>query len=74
VALPGPLELGRAVIVGAGADAPAAWAGTDRVAVDPDALRDVAPLVRRLHAAWSDREPIVIELGLDPATFRAPLS
>jgi DNA helicase-2/ATP-dependent DNA helicase PcrA len=70
----GPPELGRAVLVGAGAAAPPAWGASDRVVVDEAALADPGPVVRRLHAAWAAREPVVIELAVDPGRFRAPVS
>jgi DNA helicase-2/ATP-dependent DNA helicase PcrA len=70
----GPPELGRAVLVGAGAAAPEAWSGADRVVLDEAALADPAEVVQRLHAAWAEREPVVIELGVDPARFRSPPS
>lgn len=70
--LPGPSELGRAVIVGAGAVPPAPWAGAARVVVDESVLTDPAAAVSRLHKAWARREPVVIELAVDPAEFRAP--
>ncbi len=70
----GPRELGRAVLVGAGAGAPEPWSGCDRVVVDEAALGDPAAVVARLHGAWADREPVVIELAVDPAGFRAPVS
>jgi DNA helicase-2/ATP-dependent DNA helicase PcrA len=72
--IPGPVELGRAVIVGAGGVAPAAWAGAERVVVDVASLADPAEVVGRLHAAWSTRTPIVVDLAVDPARFRAPES
>lgn len=71
---PGPPELGRAVLVGAGAAAPEGWTGAERVVVDEAALADPASVVGRLHRAWSEREPVVIELQVDPARFRAPVS
>ena len=70
----GPPELGRAVLVGVGAAAPEGWAEAQRVVVDEAALADPAEVVRRLHLAWSEREPIVIELAVDAASFRAPTS
>ncbi|MDP1820170.1 MAG: ATP-dependent DNA helicase UvrD2 [Acidimicrobiales bacterium] len=69
---PGPPELGRAVIVAAGAAAPASWADAARVVVDDAAVADPASVVRRLHDAWAGREPVVIELAADAAQFRAP--
>ena len=41
--------------------------------VDEAALADPAAVVGRLHRAWSGREPVVIELAIDPARFRAPV-
>jgi DNA helicase-2/ATP-dependent DNA helicase PcrA len=72
VALPGPPELGRAVIVGAGAPAPAPWAGAERVAISDDVLSDPAATVHALHSAWAQRRPLVIEMVADPARFRRP--
>ena len=72
--MPGPVELGRAVIVGVDGRAPAAWAGAERVVVDDAALVESAEVVGRLHAAWGSRTPIVIELAVDPVRFRAPES
>jgi DNA helicase-2/ATP-dependent DNA helicase PcrA len=71
---PGPPELGRAVIVGAGAAAPAAWADAPRVVVDAAALEAPAAVVEALHEAWSTRTPVVIEVAADPAGYRAPAS
>ncbi len=71
---PGPPELGRGVIVGPGAPAPAAWASADRVVVDAAALTTPADVVGRLNQAWSTRTPVVIELAVAAARFRAPVS
>ncbi|MFZ6005367.1 MAG: ATP-dependent helicase [Actinomycetota bacterium] len=71
---PGPLELGRAVIVGAGEGPPAQWAGVPRLVIDESVLATPADAVSRLHEAWSRREPVVIELAVDPAQFRSPAS
>lgn len=70
--LPGPPELGRAVIVGADAAAPHAWRAAARVVVDDDALAGPADVVAALHGAWIARTPVVIELAVDPTRFRAP--
>ncbi|MGQ0431299.1 MAG: UvrD-helicase domain-containing protein [Microthrixaceae bacterium] len=72
MALPGPPELGRAVIVGAGAAAPPAWAAAPRLLIDDAVLADPAAAVDALHAAWSTRTPLVIELAVDAGRFRAP--
>jgi DNA helicase-2/ATP-dependent DNA helicase PcrA len=67
-----PASLGRSVVVDAGHDAPAPWAGCPRVEIDANALVDPGPVVERLHEAWSSRTPVVISLGVDPARFRIP--
>ncbi len=69
---PGPASLGRAVIVEPGGAAPSAWASADRVLIDDAVLADPAAAVGRLHDAWSQRRPLVIELVVDPARFREP--
>ena len=61
------------MLVGAGMPAPGAWDGAYRVVVDEAALAEPGAVVARLHAAWSGREPVVIELAVDPARFRAPV-
>ncbi|WCO66422.1 ATP-dependent DNA helicase UvrD2 [Iamia majanohamensis] len=71
-ARPGPL--GRSVVVGVGQPAPPAWADAPRVVVDEAALADPAAAVAALHAAWAERDPVVVELAVDPARFRAPAS
>jgi DNA helicase-2/ATP-dependent DNA helicase PcrA len=74
VTVPGPRALGRGVIVAAGEPVPSAWSGADVVRVDEAALGDPAAVVDRLHEAWATRTPVVIELAVDPASFRAPRS
>jgi len=72
MSVPGPPVLGRSVIVGSDAPAPAAWAGAERIVVDDTVLADPADAVGALHAAWAGRSPLVIELAADPARFRDP--
>ncbi|MDQ6696707.1 MAG: ATP-dependent DNA helicase UvrD2 [Actinomycetota bacterium] len=74
MALPGPPALGRSVIIVAGSPIPAAWAGAAVVTIDEVTLHDPAGTVQRLHEAWGRREPMVIELTVDPARFRDPTS
>jgi DNA helicase-2/ATP-dependent DNA helicase PcrA len=64
--------LGRGVIVGADGAAPSAWSGAARIVVDDTAVGSPATVVGRLHEAWAGRTPVVIELAVDPASFRAP--
>ncbi|NLD75243.1 MAG: UvrD-helicase domain-containing protein, partial [Acidimicrobiales bacterium] len=42
------------------------------VTVDDAVLKDPASTVARLHQHWSRREPVVVELAVDPGRFRAP--
>ena len=70
--IPGPPELGRAVIVASGATAPEPWASAPRIVIDDDAIADPAGVVQALHTAWRRRTPIVIEACVDPVAFRAP--
>lgn len=42
--------------------------------MDEEVLRAPAVVVARLHEAWARREPVVIELDVDPARFREPSS
>ncbi len=58
------------MIVTAGAPAPPAWAGADRLVVDDAGVADPAALVGALHRAWSTRTPAVIELAADPVRLR----
>jgi DNA helicase-2/ATP-dependent DNA helicase PcrA len=74
VPVPGPAALGRGVVITAGGAIPAPWMAAPVVTVDDAALRSPAEVVARLHAAWSVREPVVVELAVDPARFRAPQS
>ena len=69
---PGPVSLGRSVVVGPGGDPPGPWAGAPRVVVDDAALVDPAEVVGVLHSAWSERRPVVIELAVDPDALREP--
>jgi DNA helicase-2/ATP-dependent DNA helicase PcrA len=72
VPVPGPVALGRGVVVHDGGATPPPWRGAPGVRVDRDAVADPAHVVGRLHRAWSNREPVVIALAVDPASFRAP--
>lgn len=56
----------------AGGPVPPAWADAARVIIDDRALAQPSEVVVALHRAWADRVPVVIELGVDPGTFRHP--
>ena len=71
---PGPAAFGRGVVVNGGDVVPAPWAGADVVAIDERVLADPAGTVERLHLAWARRQPVVVELHVDPARFRHPQS
>jgi DNA helicase-2/ATP-dependent DNA helicase PcrA len=72
MSFPVPTELGRGVVVSAGEDPPAPWSGCPRVSVGPAQLADPTAVVAQLHAAWLERRPVVVELGVDPDSLRAP--
>jgi len=74
MALPGPSALGRSVIILPGSPIPTAWAGAAVITIDEAAVKDPSATVQRLHESWGGREPVVIELAVDPATFREPTS
>ena len=71
---PGPGPLGRSVVVESGQPVPSGWADAPVVVVDEAALAAPAAVVAELHAAWAERRPVVIELAVDPARFREPVS
>jgi len=66
--------LGRGVVVADGATPPAPWAAAPVVVVDDAVLADPAHAVGRLHDAWAGREPVVVDLRVDPVRFRRPVS
>ncbi len=69
---PGPLELGRGVVISAGGEAPSGWERAPRVVVNESVLLRPESTARRLHDAWSKRSPVVVELEMDPQQLRAP--
>ncbi len=72
MSVPGPALLGRGVVVVDGARPPAPWADAPVVIVDDDVVAHPAAVVRDLHHAWATRSPRVVDLHVDPATFRRP--
>lgn len=71
---PGPVVLGRGVVIAAGEAVPRPWSGAPRIVVDAAAVADPPPVVAALHDHWARRRPVVVELAVDPAGFRAPMS
>ena len=72
-----PAGLGRGVIVADGAEAPAAWSEAPRFRLAPELLEDApmaAALANDLRDRWIAREPVVVDLGLDPGVLREPVS
>ncbi|MEA3511021.1 MAG: ATP-dependent helicase, partial [Actinomycetota bacterium] len=67
-----PETLGRSVVIGSGAPVPERWEGASLVLVDEEALTGPETTINRLHRAWSSRERLVIELGVDPSDLRLP--
>ncbi|MGH8979586.1 MAG: ATP-dependent DNA helicase UvrD2 [Acidimicrobiales bacterium] len=68
----GPPALGRGVVVHSDQEAPAGFAGAERIVVDSRALGAPAEVLLRLHTAWLARLPVVVELGCDPTALRTP--
>ena len=69
-----PVELGRGVVVLPGVEPPDAWSSCPRILLSDASLADLGPVVEELHGYWASRQPVVIELGADPATLREPES
>ena len=63
--------LGRSVVIAAGAPVPEPWKGASVVLVDGATLAEPDAAVDRLHRAWVGREPVVVELAVDPGKLRA---
>ncbi|MEO7556173.1 MAG: ATP-dependent DNA helicase UvrD2 [Acidimicrobiales bacterium] len=72
MAVPGPAALGRSVMVLAGQAVPAPWAAAPRVVIDTAVVAAPADAIAELHRLWAGREPAVVELAVDPSTFREP--
>ena len=66
-----PATLGRSVVIAPDAPIPKPWSGAPVVVIDAAVVEDPGATVDRLHRAWVSREPIVIELAVDPAVLRS---
>jgi DNA helicase-2/ATP-dependent DNA helicase PcrA len=71
--MPGPAELGRGVVV-SGQPPPAPWREVPTVTIDEAVLADPARAVAALHQRWAARQPVIVDLRVDPARFRDPPS
>ncbi len=69
---PGPPSLGRGVVVASGAPVPRPWVHCPRITVGEAELASPGPVTDRLHRAWTARQAVVVELGVDDATLREP--
>ncbi|MEA2022691.1 MAG: UvrD-helicase domain-containing protein [Actinomycetota bacterium] len=67
-----PEAFGRSVVIDPDAHVPEPWKGASVVLVDDATLDEPEATIDRLHRAWSGREAIVIELGVDPTALRVP--
>ncbi len=70
----GPAALGRGLVVVNCDQIPMAWSHAEVISVTESTVRSSASVVHRLHHAWSTREPVVVILNVDPASFRDPVS
>ncbi len=69
---PGPPALGRGVIIAPNNRPPRSFEAVPRYRLDDEVLTQPAPLTTVLHHHWLRREPVVIELAVDPKQLRAP--
>src|SRR5277367_3915384 len=65
MAAPGPLELGRGVVVVPGMNPPGPWTAQPRVVIDQPALDEPSAALAALQKAWSARQSVVVELAVD---------
>ncbi|MEX2562008.1 MAG: ATP-dependent DNA helicase UvrD2 [Nitriliruptoraceae bacterium] len=64
--------LGRGVVICDGAAPPEPWGQAPKVRIDAAVLDDPAHTVGTLHHHWLHREPVVIELDVDPTVLKEP--
>jgi DNA helicase II / ATP-dependent DNA helicase PcrA len=69
-----PAALGRGLIVLSGSPVPQAWESAEHVLIDEAVVKAPGRVVDQLHRRWVSRTPVVVELAVDPATFREPRS
>ncbi len=70
--MPGPPELGRGVVVLPGVAPPEPWKECPRLLIERESLTDPVAALETLHRAWFERQPVVVELAVDPKTLRDP--
>jgi DNA helicase-2/ATP-dependent DNA helicase PcrA len=69
----GPRALGRGVIVSPGQATPEPFAECERVVVSQETLKSPQATADHLHALWVNRQPVVVELEIDPAALKHTL-
>ena len=75
VPVPGPVALGRGVVINAGDAIPAPWMSAPVVTIDEAVLQQpAAGGGRAAPGVGRARSPVVVELAVDPARFREPAS
>jgi DNA helicase-2/ATP-dependent DNA helicase PcrA len=67
---PGPPSLGRGIVVGTGDAIPPEGSAWQRLVVGEDALAEPAATADELHVLWLKRQPVVVELCVDPDALR----
>ncbi len=72
MAMPGPPELGRGVVVLPGMAPPEPWKDCPRLLIERKTLTDPVAALESLHRAWFERQPVVVELAVDPKVLRDP--
>lgn len=65
-----PASLGRGIVIGSGAVAPAAWSDCDRVIIDAGVIAAPAKTIARLAQAWTRREALIVELQIPAEMLR----
>ncbi len=72
MAMPGPPELGRGVVVLSGMALPKPWQKCPKLLVEQQTLADPVPALEELQRSWFERQPLVVELAVDPQVLRDP--
>jgi len=72
MAMPGPPELGRGIVVLPGMAPPEPWKDCPRLLIERETLTDPVAALESLHRAWFERQPVVVELAVDPKVLRDP--
>lgn len=70
--LPGPVALGRGVVVAQAADIPSPWRSADVILVGEAALAEPVEVISALRRAWVGRVPVAVVVEVDPLRFRLP--